>query len=35
MGLTKIARRKRIHNRIRKKMEGNDLPPPFVCISQQ
>src|SRR6187200_2209361 len=27
MGLTKIARRKRIHNRIRKKMEGTALRP--------
>jgi large subunit ribosomal protein L18 len=27
MGLTKIARRKRIHNRIRKKMEGTTTRP--------
>src|SRR5678816_179097 len=27
MGLTKIARRKRIHNRIRKKMEGTSSRP--------
>lgn len=27
MALTKTARRKRIHNRIRKKMEGNSIRP--------